>query len=179
MEGDLRIPLSRIPDEGLDLDMEVAPEALELEEGRWPPLWDARLIGRLERTGPREAVLRGRVLGAFLLECSLGLARFECRVEEPLVVYFLSPPAGAGLEAGEEVELEEKELEVAFIEDEAVNLAPSLRDQLGLAIPLQPKCPGKCLGEDPELCRRLEAGEGVGAEEFLDPRWSALRAWRK
>lgn len=179
MRGDLRIPLARIPDEGLHLEVEVETDALELEADQWPPLSGVRLIGRLERTGPREVVFRGRALGSFLLECSLGLARFDHRVDEPLTVYFHPPPPEESGQEGEEVELGEKELEVAHIANEAVDLLKPLRDQLGLAIPLQPKCPGGCLGEDPEMCRRLGAGEGVGMEEALDPRWAALRGWGK
>ncbi|OGL61954.1 MAG: hypothetical protein A3J27_00090 [Candidatus Tectomicrobia bacterium RIFCSPLOWO2_12_FULL_69_37] len=179
MEGGLRIPLSRILDEGLDIDIEVETGDLALEEGSWPPLRGVRLIGRIERTGPSEAVFRGRALGMFGMQCSLGLAEFDFPVDEPVVAYFVPRPDVAGADGEDEVELEEGDLEVAYLENETLDLAPPLRDQLGLAIPLQPKCPGKCLGENPEMCRRLEAGEHIGDEQAADPRWSVLREWRK
>ncbi|MEK6711702.1 MAG: DUF177 domain-containing protein [Nitrospinota bacterium] len=178
MEGSLRIPLSRVPDEGLDLDLEVATGALGLDEGFWPPLRGVRLTGRLERTGPQEAVFRGRATGIFRLQCSLGLAEFDFPVDEPVVAFFAPRPEAARGE-DEEIELGEGDLETAYLDGEAVDLVSSLRDQLGLAIPLQPKCPEKCLGEYPGMCRRLETGGDVGGEEEVDPRWSGLREWRK
>lgn len=179
MEGCLRIPLSRVPDEGLDLDVEIETPELGLEDSSWPPLRDVKLAGRLERTAPSQAVFRGTAQGIFRLQCSLGLAEFDYPVTESVVVYFMPRPAVTGAQVEEDVELGEADLEVAFLDDEILDLGPPLRDQLGLAIPLQPKCLEKCLGEDPELCRRLEAGEGVGGEQGADPRWSALREWRK
>lgn len=179
MEGSLRIPLSRVPDEGVDLDIEVETGELGLEEGFWPPLRGVRLIGRLERTGSSEAVFRGRARGIFRLQCGVGLAEFDFPVDEAVVAYFMPRPSAAGADVEDEIELGEDDLEAAYLDDETLNLGPPLRDQLGLAIPLQPKCPGMCLGESPEMCRRLEAGEGVGEEQAADPRWSVLREWRK
>lgn len=179
MEGSLRIPLSRVPDEGIDLDIEVETGELGLEEDSWPPLREVRLTGRLERTGPSEAVFRGRARGVFRLQCSLGLADFDFRVDEPVVVFFMPRPSTAGPDTEDEIELGENDLEVAYLDGETLDLGPPLRDQLGLAIPLQPKCPGGCLGESPETCRRLESGEGFQEERATDPRWSVLREWRK
>jgi uncharacterized metal-binding protein YceD (DUF177 family) len=176
MEGNLRIPLSRVPDEGIDLDLEVETGELGLEEGIWPPLREVRVTGRLERTGSSEAVFRGRARGTFRLQCSLGLAEFDFPVDEPVVAYFMPRP---GADVEDEIELGEDDLEAAYLDDDTLDLGPPLRDQLGLAIPLQSKCPGVCLGESPEMCRRLEAGEGVGEEQAADPRWSVLREWRK
>ncbi len=179
MEGDLRIPLSRISDDGLDLDLEVEAAALGLEELDWPPLTGARLIGRLERTGPDEALFRGRLEGAFELECNLGLTRFDYRFSEEFEVYFISASLAKAGDAGDDVELAEKDLEVGYITDEEVDLLTPVRDQLGLAIPIQPKCLEKCLGENPEICRRLAAGEPVDPKGAEDPRWAALRGWNK
>ena len=179
MEGSLRIPLSRVPDEGIDLDLEVETGDLELEEGSWPPLREVRLTGRLERTGSSEAVFRGRARGTFRLQCGLGLAEFDFLVDEPVVAYFMPRPKAAGVDVEDDVELGEDDIEVAYLDDETLDLVSPLRDQLGLAIPLQPKCPGTCLGENPEMCRRLEAGEDIGEGREADPRWSILREWRK
>ncbi|MEE9274108.1 MAG: DUF177 domain-containing protein [bacterium] len=177
MRGDLRIPLDSIPDGGLDLDVEVDEADLEIEGREWPPLSGARLVGRLEATSAQEAVFRGSARGSFELECNLGLARFAFAVDEPVTAYFQVPSSGTS-SAGE-VELEERELEVSYIRDNAIDLLPPLRDQLGLAIPVQPKCPGECLGEEPAVCRRLKVGEGVGLESGVDPRWAALQEWKK
>ena len=178
MNDDLKYPLDHIPAEGLKIDIEVGADLLDLEDGNWPPLSGVRLEGDLERTGEKEAVFSGRVLGSFLVECILGLAQVKILVEEELTVYF--QPAHPGeTGTGDEVELGERDLEVYNIENDGVDLLIPLRDQLGLAIPMQPKCPEKCEGEDPDLCRRLQEGEGVGSESEGDPRLAALKEWRK
>ena len=177
MKDDLRIPLERIPDEGLDLNIEIKPEMLNVEEVGSPPMSGVNLIGRLERMGTQEVVFRGRSIGELTVECSLGLALFQLQVDEPMTVYFQTPPSGEEAPGGE-VECEEKDLEVYYLRDtDTVDLSGPLRDQLLLAIPLQPLCPGKCLGEDPDICRRLQEGEGVGVEEDIDPRWASLKEW--
>ncbi len=178
MKSDLRIPLDRIPEEGLRLDVGVEAKDLVLEGGGWPPVSDARIAGLLERVGNQEAVFRGRALCTFTVECSLGLARFQLAVEEEFTVFFQPPRAGEP-ESGDEVELEEGELEVYPIESGEVDLGVPLHDQIGLAIPLQPKCPGKCLGDTPALCERLMKGEVASAEGDADPKWSALEKWGK
>lgn len=168
----LQFPLSRIPDGGIDVSLDL--EADDLGEA-WFSASRLRLVGRLEKAGADEAAFRGRVSGRLLLECSLGLAEFPHPFDEPLAVYFSRAPRG--LEAGGEIELKEEDIEVAYVENGAANLAAPVRDQIGLAIPIQPRCPEKCLGEAPGTCRRLEAGESVGAEAEPDPRWGALGGW--
>jgi uncharacterized protein len=174
LKDDLRIPLERIPDEGFDLNIEIKPEMLNVEDVECPPMSGVKLIGRLERLGDQGAVFRGRSIGELTVECSLGLALFQLQVDEPMVAYFQTPPSGEEAPGGE-VECEEKDLEVYYLRDtDTVDLTSPLRDQLLLAIPIQPICPGKCLGEELDICRRLQEGEGV---EDADPRWVSLKEW--
>ena len=168
----LQFPLSQIPDDGLDVGLDL--EADDLEEV-WVGISNLKLIGRLEKTGPHEVSFKGRLRGRFLLECSLGLAEFLHVFDEPLIVYFSRMKEG--FETGGEIELHERDMEVASIENEAVDLTVPVRDQIGLAIPVQPRCPGKCLGETPETCRKLDKGESVGVGSESDPRWRPLKDW--
>lgn len=177
MKDDLRIPLDRIPDEGLDVNIEIKPDMLKVEDNEDLPLSGGKLIGRLERLGAAKAVFRGRAIGELTVECGLGLARFPLPVDEPMTVYFQSPPSEEEVPEGG-VECVEEELEVYYLRDtDIVDLVSPVRDQLLLAVPIQPRCPGECLGEEPELCRRLREGKDVGPEENVDPRWASLRGW--
>lgn len=171
----LKIPLSRIPDEGLELDSRLETNEIVFEEEDWPPLADVGILGRLERTGPQEVVFRGRARGSLLLQCCLGLAEFQFDLDEPFIVYFRLRTEE---NAETEIELGEEDIEVSYIDDEYINLFVPLRDQLGLAVPLQPRCPGKCLGENLEFCRRLKAGEDIAYTGEFDPRWAGLREWK-
>lgn len=178
MKDDLKYSLDQIPKTGMKIDLKVGVERLDLEDERWPPLSDVKIKGKLERTGEKEAVFEGRVFGSFLVECSLGLAQVNIPVEDELIVFF-QPLAPYEIDSGDGVELGEKDLEVYYIESDEVDLSSPLRDQLGLAIPIQPKCPGKCMGEDPELCRRFEEGKGVSTDSDIDPRLDVLKEWGK
>lgn len=171
----LKIPLSRIPDEGLELDSRLETNETVFEKEDWPPLSNVGILGRLECTGPQEVVFRGRARGSLLLQCSLGLAEFQFDLDEPFIVYF-RPRTEEYSET--EIELGEEDMELYYISDEYINLSVPLRDQLGLAVPLQPRCPGKCLGEYPEICRRLKAGEEIAYTDEFDPRWASLREWK-
>ena len=169
----LQFPLSQIPDNGLDVALDLEME--DLEEV-WFRASSLKLTGKLEKTGTDEVSFQGRLSGRFLLECSLGLAEFIHPFNEPLSIYFSQMPQDSGSEG--EVELNEEDLEVAYIENETVDLTASVRDQIGLAIPVQPRCPDKCLGEAPETCRKLDEGESVGVGAESDPRWGPLSGWK-
>lgn len=169
----LQFPLSQIPDNGLDVALDL--EMDDLEEV-WYRASNLRLIGKLEKTGSDEVSFQGRLSGRFMLECSLGLAEFIHPFNEPLDIYFSRMPQDFG--STDEVELNEDDLEVAYIENETVDLTTPVRDQIGLAIPIQPRCPDKCLGDAPETCRKLDVGESVGVGAGSDPRWGALKGWK-
>ena len=169
----LQFPLSQIPDIGLDVALDLEMDDLEED---WFRASSLKLIGKLEKAGSDEVSFQGRLSGRFLLECSLGLAEFLHSFNEPLAVYFSRMPQDSGSEG--EVELNEEDLEVAYIENETVDLTMPVRDQIGLAIPIQPRCPDKCLGEAPETCRKLDEGASVGVGAGSDPRWGTLRGWK-
>ena len=170
----LQFPLAQIPDDGLDVNLDL--EMDDLEEVRLK-VSCLKLFGRLEKTGPHEISFQGRLSGRFMLECSLGLAQFPHPFNEPLVVFFSQMPQDFGSE--DEIELTEEDLEVAYIENETVDLTMPVRDQIGLAVPIQPRCPEKCLGDAPETCRKLDEGASVGVGAGPDPRWGALKDWKQ
>ncbi|MFP6871489.1 MAG: DUF177 domain-containing protein [Nitrospinota bacterium] len=178
LKNRLSFSLESIPQRGLIIDEEVNTGLLGLDAHNWPPLSGVCLKGTLDRTGEHEALFQGRVLGSFLVECSLGSAKIDLAVEEEITAYFQLPLARQ-TESVEEVQLRERDIEVYKIENDQVDLSNPVRDQLGLGIPIQPKCPEKCLGDEPDLCYRLKQGMGVGMESNTDSRLAALEDWGK
>ena len=174
----LTFPLENIPEEGVKFDEEVDTGLLGLDAQNWPPLSRVYLAGTLERTGEHEAFFRGRVIGSFSVECSLGSTQFDLVVDEEVTVYF-QPSLAGQTESGGGIRLGKRELEVCQIENGRIDLLNPVRDQLGLGIPIQPKCPEKCLGDEPDLCYRLDRGMGVGMDSKRDLRWAALENWQK
>ncbi len=169
----LEFSLAQVPAEGLEISLEL--ELDDLKEV-WLKASGLQLAGRFERQGNHEVSFRGRLSGRLLLECSLGLAEFPFTFDEPLAVYFSQMPQGSGAEG--EFELNEEDLDVAYVENETVDMTTPVRDEIVLAIPIQPRCPEKCLGEMPETCRKLDEGVSVGVGAEPDPRWGPLKGWK-
>lgn len=63
--------------------------------------------------------------------------------------------------------------ETRWIENDAVDIDPVLRDAVVLELPLQPVCEPDCPGLCPD-CGALLADEPGHGHEVLDPRWAAL-----
>jgi uncharacterized protein len=74
---------------------------------------------------------------------------------------------------GRVVESKDDEDELPKLEDDLLDLEPTLRDAVVLALPLQPLCQPDCEG----LC--IDCGANLNddpdhAHEVVDPRWAAL-----
>jgi len=62
--------------------------------------------------------------------------------------------------------------------DEHIDLEPLVRDAVVLALPFQPVCSPDCPGLDPVTGERLADFPDRKPAEVIDPRWSALSAFR-
>jgi uncharacterized protein len=151
--------LTEIPDEGLALSYEVQPEELALEPE------DAQVRGVLslsvELAKVGEAVnVTGTLSGAFVRQCVRCLKEYEDLARLPFVAEYRrnqAPPRRqhqpnrlAGLSGGgarDESEPEGLESEEVYqMTGDRLDLAGVLREQVILAIPMQPLCREDCLG---------------------------------
>ncbi|HET7483534.1 MAG TPA: DUF177 domain-containing protein [Actinomycetota bacterium] len=110
-------------------------------------------------------LVTGPVHGLVLCRCARCLEEFDTPIDVTLCELF----AGPG-------HLEDED--VYRIAGEEIDLEPMLRDELTLALPLNPLCRADCKG----LCASCGADLNEGAcdctEETSDPRWAALDAVR-
>jgi uncharacterized protein len=60
------------------------------------------------------------------------------------------------------------------LDGELLDLEPTIRDAVVLALPFQPVCDPGCLGLCLECGARLSDDPGHGHDEGIDPRWAAL-----
>jgi uncharacterized protein len=118
---------------------------------------------RFSRTS-RGILVQGALHTAIILECS------RCLTEAPVAL---------------EITLEELYLtqsnsyaEFTIGEDGILDLAPLLRQEIILEIPIIPLCKPDCLGLCPECGQNLNEGTCNCHREALDPRLAALRALR-
>lgn len=106
-------------------------------------------------------------------ECSRCLDPFEWHEELDLTELFRYPATDA---RGAVVEEEDETGDpLPLLEDDLIDLAPTLRDAVVLDLPLAPLCSEDCAGLCPECGVRLE-DYPQHAHETTDPRWAALTA---
>jgi len=66
--------------------------------------------------------------------------------------------------------------DVSVMDDDLLDLEPTLRDAIVLALPFQPLCRPDCPGLCPECGARLADDPGHHHEAAVDPRWVSLTA---
>ncbi|KAE8764413.1 YceD family protein [Georgenia thermotolerans] len=132
---------------GSDMDLDLRLEAVS----------DGVLV-----TGTVGVVLRG--------ECSRCLRELddELSVAVSELYYYQGKRAELAAEGDEEAE------DVPELAGELLDLEPTLRDAVVLALPFRPLCRPDCPGLCPECGIRLDDAEPGHHHEQLDPRWSAL-----
>jgi uncharacterized protein len=109
---------------------------------------------------------------------SLGLVCSRCLRETPLEVSgeldLAFRPQEQPAAGGEEVQLGEDELEVAFYQGGEVDLGQALLDELSLVLPMAPLCGADCPGMCPACGKFLGEGPCGCRPKQTDPRWAKL-----
>jgi uncharacterized protein len=109
-------------------------------------------------------------LGRIRSQCRRCLEQVEIEVAEDLAVFF-DPDASAGDE--------DAELYALDPQADELDLRPSLKERLVLALPAYPLCGEVCRGLCPLCGANLNHGEcGCEAVE-TDPRWGPLQSLRR
>lgn len=117
----------------------LQPESMELVDD--PPA-HAELNLRLY---PAEdtVMVQGSVVGQFTVPCSRCLGPCVVRVDEPNLTLTFFP---SSTDAADDEELSADDLDTSFHDGETVNLAPIVRENMLLAIPISPVCRESCRG---------------------------------
>jgi uncharacterized protein len=138
----MRFKIKDIGDDGLDVDLPVT--AAWLDE-QCPDL-DARLSadglsmhGVLEKSGD-DVLLRGDLRGTLDASCARCLEPAHIVLDVPLTVTFVEK----GEEDGEG-DADDQE-DVVFFDGAEIDLGAELRDEILLAVPINPLCQDGCLG---------------------------------
>jgi uncharacterized protein len=172
----MRLPLEKIPEDGLELPLTgyedflgESSERLKVEDHL---IIDPNIRGRIRLEGVEDIRLTGLIWGRVALQCARCLVDFVSEVE--IALDFV-------LERGEEDETAEQ-MEAAecsastirFVGDE-IDLDEIIIQEILLAVPIKPLCREDC----PGLCPHCGALKGspecaCPTERPLDPRWAKL-----
>jgi uncharacterized protein len=153
-----------------------APEDLRLELARVPVGADVELKVRFEAV--TEGVLvTGTASAPIVGECARCLAPLTSAVTASFTELYLYPDrreANGHRQDGNE-EPAEPDDDERYLDGDLLDLEPTLRDAVVLALPMSPRCRPDCPGLCVECGVPLsEAGPDHRHEEALDPRWASL-----
>jgi uncharacterized protein len=172
---ELRYKIKEIPDEGLPVSQAIPADLLkDALEGLEPDLSQCSGSIELNLTKARtDVVVSGRVSAALSLACGACLKPAAVMVRVPVQVVYVE-----GEEEDEEVTDDLDADDVLHHDGEVIDLAPMLREQLILSLPMSVRCKEDCKG----LCticggdRNLkDCGHKVELNQE-DPRFAALKS---
>ncbi len=179
---ELKFRLDEVPAEGRRLAGALSEADLRTDltgmvgELGYRPQGDARIEGTVYRSAKTELVVDGRISAAVGYDCVRCLAArtldLDIREDHVLVRREAAPEGEDGEETVEDVDPEEPDVEQ--FSGESVDLTDLFRQDLLLALPMNPSC--AAVGA--EDCRELVA-EATPDEPQIDPRWAPLLEMKK
>jgi uncharacterized protein len=139
----MRFKINEIGVEGVPLDIPLTAEWLRES----CPVLDARpvgpglaLAGRLAKSGD-DYLLRADITGQFETPCARCLEPARVAVHVPLVVTYVSFE-----ETGNDEETEDDDPDVVVFSGGEIDLSEAIRDEIVLALPMNPLCTETCRG---------------------------------
>lgn len=167
----MKIDLSRIESEPLGFDETLPLDPDRLDRDQVAGEVKVRLVGTIRPVGGG-FVVDGTFQASGPLVCSRCLAQVPWQIEDTFTAEY-RPGVQAPGEG--EFEIDNDELDVAFLTDSILDLEDVAAEQVSLALPMRIVCDESCAG----LCPHCGADRNVeGAcrcEAEIDPRWEALR----
>ncbi len=165
----MKITVSEIPDEGLDLDIS---ETLEVA--------DAQIVGPAKaqlaiRRTAGEVLITGSVNVSLDLECSRCLKQFRGEMRLPVDAVY-HPAAEMGEERHE---LRDDEMDTDFYRDDEIDVNELLVEQVMLNLDMKPLCSERCRGLCPVCGRDLNTETCDCRTDEGDPRLAVLKTLLK
>jgi uncharacterized protein len=143
----LVINVARIPPEGLEIKESLQPGEVHLEEeDNFTLAPGGRLECRLERGEDDSVHVRGKLSARLTLQCGRCLEPFALPVEQDLDLFYLRRRSDEPGEEEDEVELADRDMVIAYYDDDELDLGEMVREQFFLAVPLKRLCREECGG---------------------------------
>jgi uncharacterized protein len=137
----------------------------------FPPAVNAHVL--YYRSG-QELFFQGSVSGAVEGTCSRCLKDYSLPVEKEFNLVLLPDPLGL-----KSRELNRDEMGLSYYSTEEIDLAPLIREQVLLALPIRPLCDDQCRGLCASCGAELNQGPCGCAPSEGDPRMGTFRALRQ
>jgi DUF177 domain-containing protein len=164
----MKVQLTAIPAEGLEIQAEMDPASLDLEDSRLKLSEPMRIHCRLvlmEKT----VFVSGNAEAPAVLQCVRCLCAVPFRLRPSFQLTLQPKKKDSAKSPGEYHELHREEMDENFYSGEEIDLGELVREQLLLAVPAYPLCRAECRGLCPHcgadrnqaVCRCAEEGAGM------------------
>lgn len=171
----LRVDVSKIPPEGLDIREALDPAKLFAREREDDPQLEpgGSLSCHVEVRDEETVHVAGDLTARLRLVCGRCLEAFPLPISQHLELFCL--PHREGQEEEDEVELSERDMVVTYYRDRSIDLAEVVREQLFLAVPMKRLCSEGCQGLCPRCGKNRNAERCECPPVDEDPRLAGLR----
>ena len=142
----LSVSLAAVPARGAPVAVSANDAAFGFSGAEFEIVGELSLQGRLDRLERDGFRLSARLGGELRLECVRCLGPVALPVDEELDLVYLPRNAESADLTGAERALEDSDMNVSFFEDDRLELAHTVWEQLHLALPVKPLCSADCLG---------------------------------
>lgn len=161
----LSVNLAAVPAHGARVAVSAGREAFGFSEAEFEIVGALRLNGRIDRLERDGFRLLAGLAGELRLECVRCLGAVALPIDEELDLVYLPRTAESAPLAGGERALEASDMNVSFYDEDRLELADTVWEQLHLALPVKPLCSSDCRG----LCSSCGADRnrqpGCGCDE--------------
>lgn len=120
--------------------------------------------------------IRGHIKGTIRPFCARCLEPIDTEVDTDLDLLY--QPA-SDVQSGQEVEIHEADIELAFFTGAGIEVEDVAREQMLLAVPMQPLCQVGCRGLCPQCGKNLNQGLCSCPPRPIDDRWQGLQALKQ
>jgi len=156
------------------IERRVEPSTFQPAEGdAFSIVSPATLSFDIDRQEPGRFRVAGHVQGELELACSRCLEPFRLSVRPDFDLRYVPRVENAG---DGEKEIEEDDLSTAFYDDDQIDLAQLVLEQVQLALPMKPLCSDTCRGLCPNCGTNLNTGSCDCNAKWEDPRLAALKS---
>ncbi len=194
------LDLERLPPEGEAVDRTLDARGLAIDGQEFRLLSDVQLKGWIQPVdsgGERAYRLEGSMSCRIEVPCVRCLEPFLMDIQEKMDLLYLpqsqnvapgpvAPPSASATthrregstRRGDDVEgrgLEADDLAASFYQDERIDLAQMVLEQIVLALPMKPLCQEDCRGLCPECGVNRNTTSCACVLEETDPRWATLK----
>ena len=142
----LTVNLAAVPSHGARVAISAGRGAFGFPDADFEIVGGLRLHGRIDRLERDGFRLRAHLGGELRLECVRCLGSVPLPVEEELDLVYLPRIAESTALGGGERALEASDMNVSFYDEDRLELAETVWEQLHLALPVKPLCSSGCLG---------------------------------